>query len=95
VHSGSELTYRLEGGWRRFEATVGIDDSAHGGGSAVFIVKLDGREAWRSGELTGRSGAQPVRIELGEAKELTLAVDYGRNAHVLDRADWAEARLVR
>ncbi len=94
-HSGSELTYRLDGPWRRFEATVGIDDSAHGGGSALFIVKLDGRVVWRSDELTGRSGTQEARVELGKAKELTLAVDYGRNAHVLDRADWAEARLIK
>jgi hypothetical protein len=95
MHSRSELSYKLDGSYRRFEAIVGIDDETAGQGSVTFHVLLDGREVWQSGTVTGQSAAKRVNVDLAGAKRLTLLVDFGAMADVQDHADWAEARLVQ
>src|SRR5262245_7049536 len=94
MHSRSELTYDLKGQFRRFEATVGIDDETAGQGSVNFHVLLDGRDAWQSGLITGQSTPKRVHIDTTSAKRLTLVVDFGALGDVQDHADWADARLV-
>jgi hypothetical protein len=94
MHSRSELTYELNGSFRRFEATVGIDDETAGQGSVNFRVLLDGREAWQSGLITGHSALKRVQVDTTQAKRLTLVVDFGSLGDVQDHADWADARLV-
>src|SRR5439155_3167969 len=43
THTESRLTYDLAGGYRRFEALVGLDDKTGKGGSARVRVLVDGR----------------------------------------------------
>jgi hypothetical protein len=95
MHSRSELSYDLDGSFSRFEATAGIDDETGGQGSVVFRVLLDGKPAWQSGVVAGGSAAQPVRVDLKDAKRLTLVVDFADQGDVQDHADWAAARLIR
>jgi len=100
VHGAARLVYALPpprtpgDDHRRFEALVGIDDAADGGGSAVFRVLVDGEERFTS--KTIRSGDPPVPVSLGiaGARQIELVVDYADRADVLDRADWLDARLV-
>ena len=95
MHSHMSATFDLRGTEREFRATVGIDDCANGGGSARFAIELDGKPAWSSEELTGRSPALVVPpLELNGEKKLTLIVDFGQNADVLDYADWCDAVLI-
>lgn len=96
LHSRTLITYDLQSGDREFRSTVGIDDAAVGSGSVQFAVEVDGRRAWSSVELTGRSAALAVPpVSLKGAKKLTLIVDFGANADVLDYADWCDAIVVR
>lgn len=95
MHSRSELTYRLDGQFRRFEAVVGIDDETAGQGSVVFRVLLDGKPAWESGPVTGQAAPQRVQLDVDRARQMTLVVDFGALGDVQDHADWAEARLIR
>lgn len=95
VHSQSVLTYALDGTFRRFDATIGIDDETKGRGSVVFRVLLDGTIAFESPELLGGSAAVPIRVPLANAKRLELLVDFASNGDVQDHADWGDARLVR
>ncbi len=96
LHSQSRVRYRLDAGDRRFRAVVGIDDSANGEGSVKFAVELDGRKVFESAELTGKDPAVFVGpIDVTGAQELTLVVEFGEQADVLDRADWCEAVLIR
>ena len=44
-------------------------------------------------ELTGRDGVKEVRLDVVGARELTLAVEYGRFDQ--GQVDWADARLVK
>jgi hypothetical protein len=90
------VTYRLDGKYRRFRATLGIDDAAAGQGSVTFEVLVDGTSVFRSDVLTGTSPAVALeRIDLAGAKLLTLRVDYATDADIGDHADWCDALLVR
>jgi hypothetical protein len=96
LHSRSEITYRLDSAYRAFQATIGIDDDTQGKGSALFEVLVDGKPAYKSDELTGASAAIPLkRIDITGAKTLTLRVDFGAQADILDHADWCDAVLIR
>ena len=95
MHSRMAVTYQLRGIEREFQATVGIDDAAKGRGSVIFAVELDGQRVWTSPELTGKSPATNIgKIDLRGGKQLTLLVDFGELADVLDYADWCDALLI-
>jgi len=59
----AEVTYRLTGQHRRFQATIGIDGRCPGGkGARVFEVLLDGKiGSTRADPLTGGSPPGPPR----------------------------------
>ena len=96
VASASRTTYALGREYESFQATIGIDDEAEGGGSAVFAVDLDARRVFTSPLVTGRS--QPIEVgplDVRQADELTLVVEYGEYGDIRDYADWGNAVLVR
>jgi len=120
VHSYSLLEYDLGGQFARFEAVIGLDDSARAAdvepglsdfAEVVFRVRLDGklllekRMSWRDPPLpidlplvqSASTGATAPASPRG--KLLSLEVDYGAPEggfnFALDRADWADARVVR
>ena len=96
VHSRSTMTYRLGGKFRRFQATIGIDDSAAGKGSVVFEVLLDGRTAYKSPVVTGASPPVVIeRLDVTGSKIMTLRVDYATEGDILDHADWCDALLIK
>jgi hypothetical protein len=97
LHSHSRLTYRLAGGYRRFQALVGLDDRDGRRGSARVRVLADGRplDLGASGELTARGGPRAVDVSVAGVRELTLEVDFGKGGDVQGVVDWADARLVK
>jgi hypothetical protein len=107
VHSYSLLEFDLAAEFSRFRATLGLDDSARpeeaqpqGGdeGSVVFRVKLDGKVLFEKG-MTWRDPPTPVDLSVEKGRLLALEVDYGPPEGgfnlVRDRANWAEARVVK
>ncbi|MGQ0633639.1 MAG: NPCBM/NEW2 domain-containing protein [Planctomycetaceae bacterium] len=96
VHSQSELAYDLDGKFRWFQATVGIDDDTVGKGSVAFEVLVDGVRAYRSEELTGASPAVEIKkIDLTGARRLALRVEFAGEGDILDHADWCDAAIVK
>jgi len=98
VHSRCELTYDLAGKFKRFESDAGIDDEVDGGNVEIRIL-LDGRQVFPKPPQTllisKKTGPAPVDIDVTGAGKLTLIVDFGKELHVNDHADWANARLTR
>jgi hypothetical protein len=94
MHSHSRLTYRLSGGFRRFEALAGLDDKDGRGGAVRLRVLGDG-EPLLERKVTSREGAVPIRLNVAGVRELTLEVDFGPYGDVRDVVDWADARLVK
>jgi len=93
LHSRSEVVYRLDGKFRRFEALAAIDDIVRPLGDVKLQVFGDERLLWE-GKLTGRD-AKPtaLSIELGGARRLKLVVDYDGD-EVGDHLDLCDARVV-
>lgn len=95
MHGASDVRYDLDGRFQKFQATIGIDDETSGKGSVVFEVLVDGKPAFTSRVLTGRSAAQLIEpIDVREAKMLTLRVNYATQGDIQDHADWCDALLI-
>ena len=95
VHSRQRLDYDLQGRAEGFVATVGIDDSARGRGAVEFSVLVDDQPVWSSGVVRGQEEPRAVPLlSLKKARRLTLVVDFGPEANVLDHADWCDAVLI-
>ncbi len=104
VHAYSKLEYDLAGGFQKFQATIGLDDSARpplqGAGSStgtvVFRVWLDGK---RIAEKLMKFSDPPQELDLpvSNGKTLSLEVDFGDKnlSAALDRANWCGARVIR
>ncbi len=95
MHSAAQLTYRLDGQHRRFQAELGIDDSSGGGGSVRFRVLVDGRQEYASEVVRGGTAVVPVSVDVSGAESLQLVVEFADRADELDHANWLNARLVR
>ncbi len=94
THSRSEITYELNGGYRTFQARVGIDDRVRGG-HAIVEVALDGKTVLQSQPLIGGEPSISLGpIDVAGAQQLTLLVKFGEQADVLDHVNWCDALLV-
>lgn len=94
MHSHSRLSYRLSGGFKRFEALVGLDDRDGRGGAVRLRVLADG-ETLMDRAVTSRDAAVPVSLSVEGKRELILEVDFGQDGDVRDVVNWADARLVK
>ena len=96
MHSASRLTFDISGKDLHFMTTVGIDDASGGKGSVIVAVELDGKRVFKSKLLTGRD--PPLRIgplSLSGKKQITLIVEFGERADVLDFVNWCDAVFVK
>lgn len=94
VHARTVIDYTLGGKFRRFEATVGIDDSAGGFGDAQVRVFADQRSIWE-GRVRAGQPAIPVSVAVEGAARLTLEVDYGEGLDVGDVVVFGDARVIK
>ena len=97
THANSRIEIALGPACRELRAHVGADlnePTRKAGGSVVFIVKVDGRECFRSQVLEPGMEPVAVAVKLDGAKKLELIADTSINGYIGDHADWADARLV-
>jgi len=94
AHSPSRYSFNLEGKWNIFSATVGLRDGAPEEGAAIFTVRGDGRELFRSAQLRVNA-SQRVRLEVSGIHELELLTEPGSQDNASSWAIWAEPRLRR
>ena len=94
MHSAARLTWELKRPYRRFDADLAIDDQTGGRGSVVFRVFSGSREIYKSPIVRGGAPPLPVSVDIRDARQLSLVVDYADRADVLDHADWLNARVV-
>ncbi len=93
AHSSSRYAFDLGAKWKTLSATIGIRDGAHLQGSAVFTVRGDGRQLYRSPML--RVGARKdVKVDVAGVKMLELLVEGGEGHPHNSWAVWA-APLVK
>ncbi len=93
--SYTKLTYELDGSYRRFRATIGLDDRADDPeheGAAVFRVVVDGEERFSSA-ISSTDPPKSLDVDVSGASTMSLIVDL--KTGFLDYANWAGAHLVR
>jgi hypothetical protein len=95
VHSRCELTYALDGAFRRFAADVGLDEEIGDKGNVDIRVLVDGQVKLERKGLTGREDPLRLDLDLTGAKRLTLLCDFGAELDICDHLDWGNARLIR
>jgi hypothetical protein len=92
VHARTTITYALDGSHRafrtRYAAEPGLSLT-----DATVTIRLDDRVA-HTGRVTGGFVSDVIFIDLGDAKTLTLDVDFGGGLHTQDRVNWLEPALV-
>lgn len=97
THSYSKISWPLDGSYTAFRTRYALDPKAAGGngGDVTVRIKLDDKVVHE--RLNVRAGvlSDPVVIDLGSAKELTLEVDYGAMIDSNDRLNWLEPALLK
>lgn len=100
MHSAARLAYELEGGWRRLESEIALDDAANLEGSVVFKVVLEEapgqwRAAYESPVVRGGDLPRSIAIDLKQAGRIALLVEFADRGDVHDYANWLNVRLVK
>ena len=93
VQAPARIDLELDRACERFSAMIGVDMSPRLKGEVVFVIALDGREAYRSGILSKELEPVKVDLPLGKAKRMTLIVESA-GIVVGDMADWADAKII-
>lgn len=96
THPRTTLAYALDGKFRRFEATVGLDPLTGRRGITDVRVLVDGKDVTPPGlaGLTAAGSPKSVVVDVSMAKQLTLVVDFGPAGDVQDDVNWGDARLI-
>ena len=92
--AGMEITYQLDGDFKLFTASIGIDAETSQRGDCEFVVRGDGREIFRQ-RVKGGDEASLVRVDVSGVDDLVLAVEPGVDLDISDHANWAEASLLQ
>ncbi len=92
LRSRTEIRYRLPQGMQRFIALAGIDPETANQGNVTLEIFAGRRSVWQ-GEIAGSTAPTEIDVSLGNARELRLVVDYGKNLDYGDRLHLIEARL--
>jgi len=92
-NGSSRLAYRLDGAYKKFQGSVGLNDLAGESKTAlVFQILGDGKPLWKSRPIRTFKDAEGFDLVVSDIRELTLVVDCpGDNTGA--RAEWMEPRL--
>jgi hypothetical protein len=94
AHSPARFVFPVAKKWQTFTTTVGIRDGAHIQGSAIFTLRGDGRELFRSRKL--RVGErEDVKVDISKVKELELLTEGAEGHNHNSWAIWAEPKVQR
>lgn len=94
VHAYSRLAWELDGTYAAFRTLYAID----GDGPLADVtvrVKLDDKVAYEQEHVRSGTLSPVVLLDLGQAKRLTLEVDFGANGATQDRFNWIEPALLK
>jgi hypothetical protein len=95
LHSRTTMVYRLAGRFHRFKATAGIDDRFRPRGNVRLVIRGDDQVLLTLMVAGTDEQPQPIDVDLGGARRLTILVDFGDDLDVADHLDLCEARIVK
>ena len=87
--------YALDGKFERFDALVGLDETAGRLGRVKVALELDGKRIPSSGQgIDCENPAVAVRQDVRGVRMLTLIVDLGAFGDVQANVNWAKATVL-
>lgn len=101
AHANCELTYKLDGSYQKFFATIGLSNESVKGendelsGSVRFVIYTDGKKTYESEVFRKDSPPKDMSLDIRNAKEIRLVVSDAGDGYILDRAAWALARVIK
>ena len=95
AHSPSRYVFNLGGKWKMLRGEAGLH-TAHQpyAVGVVFVIKTDGKEAFRSPIIRGSAKAS-YEINLARVKKLELIVEQAGNQNGNNWALWLDPMLFR
>jgi hypothetical protein len=90
-HANSRLVWNLNGKYNKFYSYIGLDDESACGNGAIWVVKGDGRELYRSKVLTSRE-LDSLIVDVSGINVLELET-LNNGDKDCDHTDWAGAWL--
>lgn len=94
AHSPSRYVFPVAGKWKSFTAKVGLCDGTLYFGAAVFTVKGDGKELFKSRVLKDGESEQ-VEIDISKVKTLELLTELVEGSVMAPWALWADPQVGR
>lgn len=94
AHSSARYVFPVAGKWKTFTAIIGLQDGAADQGSAIFTVRGDGRELYRSRLLRVGQRAE-VKVNIARVKALELLTEGGEGHNHNSWAIWAAPMVKR
>jgi len=96
THTVSEHKYAIKGAYSYFETDFGLDDEADCEGNvAVFIVKGDGQELYKSALIKIDQAAIHIKVQIDGIQELTLSTEAGGDDIACDHTNWLNPVLIK
>lgn len=98
IHSQSRLTFRLQGDYRRFQATIGIDDHADDYGiygNVQLTISGDDKVLLKA-DVKRADAPKPIDLDVTGIRDLQIFVDFGEDN--VDTADWlsmGDAKVIK
>jgi hypothetical protein len=93
VHAPSELHYALDGKYTTFVTEISVKETACGDGG-TFVVSVDGKELYRSEQMTARDETIPLSLDVTDGKVLKLETFSGDDMSC-DWTIWGDPYLIR
>jgi NPCBM/NEW2 domain len=95
MRARSELSYKLDGKWKRFRALIGLDTvAARASRGAIFVVRVDGKKVFEKKVAPGQKSVE-IDVVLKGARTLQLVLEAGDGFEIGDYGNWVDARLLR
>lgn len=94
VHALSRITWPLDGRYKTFRGRYALDGDLPYANVTVR-VKLDDKIVHERADFAAGELSPLIQLPLGDAKSITLEVDYGQTYDVQDRLNWIEPALLK
>ncbi|HWI58399.1 MAG TPA: NPCBM/NEW2 domain-containing protein, partial [Bacillota bacterium] len=94
AHAPARHVYDLGGKWKRLRGEAGLHTAHQPYGSVAFVIKTDGKEAFRSPVVRGDHHAS-YDVDLHEVKTLELVVEIADRGNANDWGLWLDPKLER
>jgi hypothetical protein len=96
LHSPLKLVYRVPEGFKKLQATVGVDDSVVGPGHFTLIVLGDGKELARHA-FTAETPRQPqtLQFDVASIRRITIVLESADGQDIGDQLNFCEARFTK